>query len=100
MDPYVLLVTRCRAEVVHHNDNRIQPGHRCSRICSVGVRYRVELPAGTASVGLARRGTEQVLRNGRVVPGGVVEAARDGGGVAVGRTVAVVEAISVLRQYV
>lgn len=39
------------------------------------------------------------MGNGRVVPGGVVEAAGNGGGVAVGGTVAIVETVPKLGQW-
>ena len=51
------------------------------------------MPTGTARIGLARRRTEQVLGNSRVVSGSVVEAARNAGGVAVWRAVAIVESV-------
>ena len=90
---HILLIARRGAEVVDHDHDGVQSRHLRGGIGRVGVRYRAQLPAGTARVGLARCRTEEVLGDGRIVPGGVVEAAGNGGGVAVGGAVAVVESI-------
>ena len=91
---YILLVTRRGAEIVDHDHDGVQSRYGRRGVGGVGVRYRVQLPAGPTSIRLARRCAEQVLGHGRVVPWGVVEAAGHGGGVAIGGAVAVVEAVS------
>ena len=89
-----MLVTDDRAKIIHLDHDRVHPGHRCVGVGGiVGVRDRVKLPAGAAGVGLARCGAVEVLGDGGVVAGVVVEAAGDGGGVAVGGVVLVVEAV-------
>lgn len=62
-------------------------------IGSVGVGYWIKSPACATSGGFAICSAEQVLGNRGVVPWGVVEAAGNGGGVAVGGAVAVVETV-------
>ena len=96
---YVPLVTQDRAKVVHLDHDRVQPGHRRVGVGGIGVRHRVKPPAGAAGAGLARRGAIEVLGGGGVVAGKVVEAARDGGGVAVGGIVFVVEAVSNVGEW-
>ena len=44
-DTDILLVARRRTEIVHRNHNGVQASHLCSGISSIGVGYRVQLPA-------------------------------------------------------